>query len=246
MYKIKRMFRNSYVGEDVVINRYYTNQTWVDQTEYVPNTVNNYQTGNVAVVIGNGITRKGFDLNYLKNHKGGLGGARKLQTYGCNALYRDFEPDFLVATGDEMVAELANSGYCEDHIVYARAPHLMEYPGKFYLVPQNPSYNSGSIAVYLAAFDGHKKIYMIGFDGQDTIQYNYNIYAGTNAYQEERGAQTNQKFWFDSLNHIIKTYSDVEFIRVMITKYSTEPSQLKECLNYRQIDYNNFVWEVDL
>ncbi|MCX7592634.1 MAG: hypothetical protein N2235_02520, partial [Fischerella sp.] len=199
-----------------------------------------------AVVIGNGITRLGFDLKYIANHRGGLNGTERLQSYGCNALYRDFSPDFLVVTGDEIVAEVAASGYCDHHIVYARAPHLMEYPGKFYLIPQNPSYNAGSIAAYLAAFDGHRKIFLLGFDGQDTKNHNYNVYAGTNAYQTAWNAQTDQKFWFDTLRYIMRLYRDVEFIRVMPTEYAREPDQLRDCLNYRQIDFNQFVKEADI
>ena len=41
-----------------------------------------------AFVIGNGKSREGMDLNDLKKHG---------MTYGCNALYREFTPDVLVA-----------------------------------------------------------------------------------------------------------------------------------------------------
>jgi len=42
-----------------------------------------------AFVCGNGISRQAVDLNQLRL----LG-----KIYGCNGLYRDFEPDCLVAT----------------------------------------------------------------------------------------------------------------------------------------------------
>ena len=41
-----------------------------------------------AFVLGNGVSRKEIDLESLR--KWG-------KTYGCNALYRDFAPDVLVA-----------------------------------------------------------------------------------------------------------------------------------------------------
>ena len=45
----------------------------------------------IAFVIGNGQSRSHFNLNTLRG-KGTI--------YGCNALYRDFMPDVLVATDD--------------------------------------------------------------------------------------------------------------------------------------------------
>ena len=50
-----------------------------------------------AFIIGNGVSRKGFDLEQLRG-KGVI--------YGCNALYRDFMPDVLVATDDKMREEI--------------------------------------------------------------------------------------------------------------------------------------------
>ena len=43
-------------------------------------------------LIGNGESRKGFDLTKLKNH---------IKIYGCNGLYRDFTPDGLVSVDPE-------------------------------------------------------------------------------------------------------------------------------------------------
>ena len=47
-----------------------------------------------AYCIGNGPSRKDFDLNRLKATG---------QTYGCNALYRDFMPDFIFSVDHEDV-----------------------------------------------------------------------------------------------------------------------------------------------
>ena len=54
-----------------------------------------------AIVLGNGLSRKRLDLNLFKNKK----------IYGCNALYRDFEPDFLVVNDWYMMKEVLNSSY---------------------------------------------------------------------------------------------------------------------------------------
>jgi hypothetical protein len=183
------------------------------------------------------------------NHFGGLLGRFKLQTYGCNALYRDYTPDFLVATGDDeggIIEEIANSGYCDNNIVYSDAKHVQNFPGKFYLIPQEPCWNSGSMATYLAAFDGHKKIYLLGFDGEDTPSYQYNMYAGTHAYQPERNAQCDPAFFNMTMRHIFDVYSEVSFIRVCPSPNFVIPELWKSATNFSQVDFRGFVLSADL
>jgi hypothetical protein len=52
--------------------------------------------------IGNGESRKDFDLNKLKPYG---------KIYGCNALYRSFTPDVLVAVDGGIIHEIYHSGY---------------------------------------------------------------------------------------------------------------------------------------
>jgi len=246
MLKLNKLYRRFYRGEDIVVERNYNNGVWHDTTENVPNAVVNSQISNQAVVIGNGPSRLNlFNLNLLQKHRGGLLGSRKLQTYGCNALYRDFAPDFLVAVGNEIVEEIARSNYCTDHIVYTSSVHLLEHPNKFYLIPHNPYTDAGTTAAYIAAFDGHKKVYMIGFDGQDTPGYNYNVYAGTNCYQQV-SAQVPEYRWINDRAMLFNTYNDTEFIRVTLKGRDPVPEPLQYCPNFSTIDLNTFVRAVDL
>ena len=53
-----------------------------------------------AFILGNGPSRP-TDIKWLNNLEG--------VTYGCNALYRDWEPDFLVTTDPAMMREIVNS-----------------------------------------------------------------------------------------------------------------------------------------
>ena len=245
MKSITKQYRTSYAGETVITNMTYEGGNWNYQRENVPNAVTNNQISNRAVVIGNGESRQGFNLNLLKNHRGGLLGSAAVQTYGCNALYRDFAPQFLVVTGDEIVKEIADSDYCGDHIVYAGSKDILDYPSKFYLTPQDPSWNAGAIAAYLACFDGHRKIYLIGFDGVDTASSGYNIYKGTRGYADPVYG-FNENFWVQSMMAVFTTYSDVEFVRVMPTADYRIPEPWKYLVNFRQIDYRQFAIEADL
>lgn len=245
MQTLKRLYRSNYAGEHVISTLSLNSNEWNPETEYVDNSVFNTHTTSQAVAIGNGESRKGFDLGHITRHSGGLLAADKLQSYGCNALYRDFHPDFLVLSGKEITREVATSRYVEDHIVYGNADVLLEYPNRLYLLPQNLYYDAGALAVYLACFDGHTKIFMIGYDGYPTNGPVNNIYKDTNGYLSSSDTQNGT--WFTkSLEMVMSVYNDVEFIRVMphVTHYI--PEEWQRCPNFRQIDYRGFAIEADL
>lgn len=245
MQSIQKIYRSSYTGEEVITNMSYEGGTWNFERETVNNAVFNNQISNKAVVIGNGLSRKEFNLKLIENHKGGLLAGGALQSYGCNALYREFSPHFLVANGSEIINEIASSGYTNDKIVYANANALLDNPSKFYLIPQDPSWNAGTIATYLACFDGHKTVYLLGFDGVDTTTDGYNVYAGTNCYTTPTQGYS-EAFWVQAMLQVFNTYNDVDFVRVMPTKLWYMPEEWKYVPNLRQIDFREFTLEVDL
>lgn len=245
MQKLKQLYRSSYAGENVITQLTYENGEWNPETEMVPNQVFNTYTTTQALAIGNGESRLQFDITHIARHKGGLLGSNRLQTYGCNALYRDFTPDFLVAVGDDIAKEIAESSYPESGIVYANGQHVIDYPGKFYLIPQNVAFDAGSLAVYLACFDGHKKVFLMGFDGYDEVGTINNVYKGTNGYPVENEIQ-NETFWNLSLNTVMDTYPDVEFVSVMPTAQWYVHSTFDSKPNFRQIDFRDFVLEADI
>lgn len=70
-------------------------------------------------VLGNGESRLQLDLKAL----GRCGGV-----YGCNALYRDYTPDALIAVDGGMMHEIASSGYIYNNVCYFRSwSKLPEY-----------------------------------------------------------------------------------------------------------------------
>jgi len=66
--------------------------------------------------IGNGESRKNFDLNLLRPYG---------KIYGCNALYRDFKPDVLVAVDGGVIHEIYDSGYCYNNETWFRDWHKL-------------------------------------------------------------------------------------------------------------------------
>ena len=67
-------------------------------------------------VICNGESRKGIDLEQFKQYG---------KVYGCNAIYRDFTPDALIAVDDRMVHQIYWSGYSLQNQCYFRDWHRM-------------------------------------------------------------------------------------------------------------------------
>jgi len=61
--------------------------------------------------IGNGESRKGFDLEKLRPHG---------KIYGCNALYRDFMPDVLTSVDHGIMHEIYHAGVAQKIPVYFR------------------------------------------------------------------------------------------------------------------------------
>jgi hypothetical protein len=93
-------------------------------------------------------------------------------TYGCNAIYRNFKSDFLACSGEGIIKEIAENTNDKPSVIYANSKYLEQYPGKFNFLPQNPDFNAGAIAAYMAAFDGHQKVFMLGFHGVATAKNN--------------------------------------------------------------------------
>ena len=72
-------------------------------------------------LIGNGESRKDFNLNKLKP---------KGKIYGCNALYRDFTPDVLISVDHGIMHEIYHSGYCYENETWFRDWNKL--PGMMY------------------------------------------------------------------------------------------------------------------
>lgn len=245
MQKIQKLYRSEYAGESVITQLTLVDGEWHPITEYVPNGVFSTHTSTQAVAIGNGESRANFDLSLITNHSGGLLAENRLQSYGCNALYRDYAPNFLIATGDQVSQEIANSDYTKNNIVYSGAKTVLAYPGQFYLIPQNLDCDAGAIAAYMACFDGHSKVFLLGYDSYDVESITNNVYKDTTGYP--LGNQIHSGEYFArSLCQVVSTYSDVEFIRVMPTSTWSQPAQLMPCPNFRQINYREFVIEADI
>ena len=240
-----KLYRKDYTGEDIIQERVMQDGEWVSTTEHVPNNVINNQISNRAVIFGNGESRLSFNVNNLLSKKSGLLGADTLQSYACNAFYRDYTPDFLVVTSRIIADEITKTNYPTDNIVYTRVDISLEFPKKFYLIPRDPYADAGATAAYIACFDGHKKIYLLGCDGQFESNYNNNIYAGTTGYAAKDADITGHN-WEESYLQLFQIYDDVDFVLVTETGRHNTFDSWRACTNFRQISHRDMVLEADL
>lgn len=253
---LQKLYRKDITQETVNLIGLYNEDHWIYESEDIEipqfSTVSDH-----AVVIGNGISINQIDLTvFLPYRESTPWGEvtpwiyrrdrKNFLTYGCNAIYRNFKLDFVSCVGEGIIKEIAESDRDKTGTVfYTNTKYLELYPGQFDLLPQNPDFNAGAMSAYMAAFDGHKRVFMLGFDGIDNDTDNYNMFAGTANYPPSN-YPTKEEYWVRSLNQVMQTYSDTEFIRVCPTKKFRQPDAWRNNLNYRQIDFRQFVSEADI
>ena len=171
-----------YNGETVVVKTTIRKGQRIHETAFYEDKVKAIPRGN-AYVIGNGPSRKNFDLNRLKDTG---------QTYGCNALYRDFMPDFIFSVDTKMTMQMVEDEVGLKTIHYAPSLEVnrKQSKGMLHLIPKNPHWISGNAAFWTAGVHGHTNIFLLGFDFREYGKGELNnIYQDTVCYGERHGDQ---------------------------------------------------------
>ena len=139
-----------YTGEMVNTNLVIRNGQKIQETEYYKDKVKAVPRGN-AYIIGNGPSRQGFDLKKLETTG---------QTYGCNALYRDFMPDFIFSVDTKITTEMCKNevGLKTFHYAPSLEVNRPYSKGMLHLIQNNPHWISGNEAFWKACVHGHKKL----------------------------------------------------------------------------------------
>ncbi len=195
-----------YVGETVNTTLRIKNGKKTQETEWFADKVKAVPRGN-AYCIGNGPSRKDFDLTKLKETG---------QTYGCNALYRDFLPDFIFSVDTNMTMQMVKDEVGMKTIHYAPALQVnrKESKGMIHLIPNNPHWISGNAAFWTAGVHGHKNIYLIGYDFREYGKGKLNnIYQDTENYGK-RNDDTIFDGWLKQFRDMLKMRPYVNFFIV--------------------------------
>jgi hypothetical protein len=76
--------------------------------------------------------------------------------------------------------------------------------------------SSGPAAIGLAALDGHRRIYLLGFDmGPSGSGKFNNMYADTEFYKSSRDTATFTGNWIRQIQIICRDFAQCEFVRVI-------------------------------
>jgi hypothetical protein len=181
-----------------------------------------------AFVLGNGESRRAIDPAQLRLHG---------PIYACNAIYREFVPDVLIATDRPIAMIIQQSGYAQKNRFHTRRPE--PGTGALHLHKSYMGFSSGPNAVGLACRDGYETIYMLGFDlGTTTGEFN-NVYADTEFYKKKTDPPTFAGNWMRQILQICNEHPAKNFIRVM-GRQSVHVPMLAEARNMQTMQIEEF------
>lgn len=220
---ITELYRKDYTGEFIITKTAWAGGKKRVTREWIPNVIENNHISGRAACIGSTADGDQFDFKILQNHKGGLLGSLKLQTYGTGEIARLLRLDFVVEKNEEVLQGLINDHYYKNNIIYTSPKMCLKHPGVFYPVPHNPLLVQPLVLPYLAAFDGHKEIFLLGYTDNKTM---------------------GQDSWAAQLEDLVKTYSSTKFYHVGHKSLTPEP--LKNYANFEQLTYREFIVHCDI
>lgn len=173
---------------------------------------------NDCCVIGNGTSRLQLNLNLI---------GYRYTTYGCNALYRDYMPDYLISMDIYMVKEILEQDIHLQTNFYTQHDNQIDElqrqgePINFFWGHRS-TIDSGNCAVELALNNQHDNVYMIGFDYSSNDSTLCNVYSGTTNYHPHNqypAAYQKEVKWIQTLNRLCTQYPDQQIIRVTENKH---------------------------
>jgi hypothetical protein len=216
-------YRTDYPGEFVILETKWSGGKKSEAREWIENPIANQHLSGRAACIGTAIDRAQFDYTILQRHRGGLLGSKKLQTYGTGAISQEMRLDFTVETDHTVLTKILESGYQETNIVYTSPRYCIAHPGEFYLIPLRPRLIDMATVIYLAAFDGHKEIFLLG-------------------YTDEVDGGHNE--WLQQIANIFSAYRGTKFY--LVGESTRMPDVWVNCSNVKTLTYREFIGYCDV
>ena len=171
---------------------------------------------NIAFVLGNGESRKGIEINDLKERG---------TVFACNGVYRTHQPHWLVAVDPKMMLEIGETDYVIHNKVYSnfnaqydKHPKLLDH-----VKWSQPSmgWSSGPTALKLACDQGYDEIYILGFDymghaeSPNKQRYRFNnVFKDTRNYKKSNDEATFYGNWMNQTKRCLTDYPKVKFHRI--------------------------------
>lgn len=220
---MQEAYRKDYPGEFVVTNTIWHGGKKEQQREWIDNPIENQHISGRAACIGSSHEKDRFNYTKLERHRGGLLGSKKVQTYGTGDIAHEMRLDFAVESNSTKLEWFVGSDYIENNVVYTTARNCVAHPGLFYLIPRNPLLLNVVTPVYLAAFDGHNEIFLIGYNNDNPEP---------------------QHRWVPQLVDLINTYRGVKFF--LVGEPTNNPPALLECSNLQAVSYRDWIGYADV
>ena len=198
-------------------------------------TPNEHTNKTYGFVLGNGISRQGIDIEKLKEFG---------KIYACNAIYRELDPDYLIAVDVKMVLEITRKKYQLTHkdVWTNTNKAYKDIAGLNYFKPSK-GWSSGPTALHFATTHGYKKIFILGFDykgqGEGNKRVN-NLYAGTPNYKKTTDGATYYGNWLKQTATVIRENTHIQFYRVIVPD-NFSPSELNKFSNLKTIYVEDFL-----
>lgn len=185
-----------------------------------------------AFVLGNGKSRSPLNLETLKLHG---------TIYGCNALYRTFSPDYLIAVDSKMIHEINSAGYQHQNSVWTNSTRRIKNYQNFNYFEPSKGWSSGPTALWFASEHGYEEIFILGFDykGLNNGKTVNNIYADTKNYKKSNDTATFYGNWLRQTVSTICNFPKIKFRRV-VNNDSFIPDQMVNIDNLEHVKIEDF------
>ena len=183
-----------------------------------------------AFVLGNGTSRSKLKLQNLRN---------VATVYACNAIYREYDPDYLIAVDVKMVNEIVSAGYHKKNQVWTNPNKGVSTKSHLNFFSPHKGWSSGPTALWFAGQHGYRDIYIFGFDYQGLGGKVNNVYADTFNYKRSTDSATFFGNWLNQTCTTIKENRNINFTRVIETE-SFIPDKLNALPNLKHLDYDKF------
>ena len=243
----KKIFRTDYQGQNIKkIEDDITFDYFIEPRENVfkrPNT-------DSAIILGNGPTKNHRQVQQLLLINSNKVSESYKLVYACNRAVTDqMIYDYYILKHKVFLGEVREKKSNLLPQVYLPYDIFLDYKDECNLLPlyvtkldpcnvlPNISYfDSGTSAAYLSCFDGHKKVFLLGFDGDIGFGWQ-TIYDGEFPYNNNKADMSK---WEDSLLTVMSTYTETTFYRLQLDGQSP-PNSWLDLPNFQNLSFREFV-----
>lgn len=182
----------------------------------------------ISFVLGNGKSRQDFNINHYKQYG---------NIYGCNAIYRDANVDYLVSVDPPMVQEIIDNKAHLSTNFYTREHKRFKGIDKVNFTAKHLGWSSGPTALWLATYNKSEIVFIVGFDFESNDNNINNMYSGTKNYKPSNSPATYFGNWIKQIQLTVRDNPNTKYYRLITNDYRFTPKDLLKYPNFSNITY---------